>query len=232
MLSGMTPAQWMGIAVLAAAAGSLSGAAVVWNRTAPRAPAPAEPQSAVAERGDVDARLAALEAAISRLEHRSPRVIALPAPAAAEDAGAAPAPVSPTAAAVDDPVFEAAVRDIVQRIDEDRHAERQAERTEKRQAAAERWAASLVEPLHLTDAQKTKLTEIARDLSERSRDALADRDGGADPAPGERRAWRQALRAELEQKLAEVLDPSQLAAYQKLGDDLKFSARRSGRDRR
>lgn len=224
----MTALHWIAVVVLAAAAGAAGGGAVVWRATRPAPAVVAAGPDAPAE--ELTPRVAALEQVVSRLSTQPRVALTLPAPVtAAEPPHAAPAP---SAAVVDDPVFEAAVRDVVQRVEEEQASEHESKLAEQRQAAATRWASGLVDKLHLNEQQQTKVAAIAREFYDHVRDALATPDAGANPSFNDQRTKVRALRTESEQKLGQVLDPSQLANYEKLDDDDKLSSRTAWRNAR
>ncbi|HVJ15976.1 MAG TPA: hypothetical protein VM686_11045 [Polyangiaceae bacterium] len=125
---------------------------------------------------------------------------------------------------VDNPVFEAAVRDLVDRIEEERQSEREVERGERRRQWSEQWTNDLTASLKLNDAQKTKMQEIANQFWERLRE-LRNGDAGASPSREERRAQMGALRDEAESKMAQVLDPSQMSTYKSLEDGQRLGGR-------
>lgn len=223
MAAPLSALQWLGVAVLAAFAGAIGGGAVVWQATRPAAPHVAAEIHAPGD--ELTPRVAALEQTVAHLAAEPRVALTLPTPAAAPPAPSA----APSAAVVDDPVFEAAVRDVVQRVQEEHESEHEAKLAEQRQVAATHWASGLVDKLHLTGEQQTKLVSIAHDFYDHVRDALAVPDGGATPSFGDQRAKVRALRDESEQKLGQVLDPSQLASYEKLDDDDQLSARTAWR---
>ncbi len=224
----MTALHWVVVVALAGAAGAVGGGAVAWRATRPG------PSLVAAEPGnrgeELSPRVAVLERTVSRLAAQPRVALTLPAPVNAADAPR-PAP-APSAAVVDDPVFEAAVRDVVQRVDEEHVSEREAKLAEQRQAAATHWAGALVDKLHLTDQQQTKIAAIARDFYDHVREALAAPEGGTPPSFNDQRAKVRALRSESEQKLGQVLEPSQLASYEQLDDDEKLSTRTAWRNAR
>jgi len=121
---------------------------------------------------------------------------------------------------VDDPVFEAAVRDVVEQFDEERRAERQSRSDERRRQAAERWSTSLGDKLALTEDQKQKVMALATDYANEVRTA---RGSDAEQVSGDE--WRQkaaALREKSEARLTQVLDPVQRKKYDALEEDEKL----------
>jgi len=226
--SPLSALHWLGVVALAAAAGALGGGVVVWKATRPAAPLVAAEPGAPTD--ELTPRVATLEQTVSRLAAQPRVALTLPAPVNSVDAPhAAPAP---SAAVVDDPVFEAAVRDVVQRVEEEHASEHEAKLAEQRTTAATHWASGLVEKLHLNEQQQAKVAAIAREFYDHVRDALAVPDGGATPSFNDQRAKVRALRNESEQKLGQVLDPSQLATYEKLDDDDQLSSRTAMRNAR
>lgn len=144
------------------------------------------------------------------------------------------APGTAPAADVADPVFEAAVRDIMDRAGEEREAERQERRTQLRRQIATRWSEELATELQLTDAQKSKVVEIVNAHFEAMR---AMRDAPPQERPVTRREWRtkmQQMRQQSESKLREILSPGQYEQYQQLdeGDRLGGGFRGRGGRRR
>lgn len=165
----------------------------------------------------------ALEEKVARLSRRPPAVVAMPAPTGAgpHDAGAgSPTPV------IDDPVFEVAVRDIVDRVEEERSSARDVRRDEQRRRMSETWVADLGLELSLTEAQKSKVTEIVTEMFQRLRE-LRNIDAGT-VRRSERVARMRAVSEEAEKKLAGVLDQNQMTAYHALDEDLRLTGRSLG----
>ncbi|APR76522.1 Hypothetical protein A7982_01869 [Minicystis rosea] len=173
--------------------------------------------------GDLSARIATLEAEVSRLQQQRRSA---PPPRAAAEAPAATGEPARARPLVDDPVFESGVRDVLDRIQQERAGEREDRRTQ----AQQRWADRLTEQAGLSDQQKAKVLGIAQDLAEKMR-GLRDPDAGASSPEGFR-AQRDAFRAESEQRLAEVLSPKQMEIYRG-SSDLRIEAGwgRGGRGR-
>jgi hypothetical protein len=219
-----------GVIALAAVVGGVLGGLVSWGVAGARGASPKGVESAGAIAEDADERLAALERRMAQVERRRPFRPATPA----GGTPAAPNPLPPTAAptdpqageppTVDDPVFEAAVRDVVQRVEEERDDDRQIQREGQRQAAAHRWATQLTDKLGLREDQKAKVATVARELYDQMRELFRG-DAGAGVTSEDRREKVRALRKQYEEKLSGVLDPAQLGEYQKLDDDLKLGAR-------
>jgi hypothetical protein len=175
----------------------------------------------------------AIEARVASLE-RSLRALALKdsvarAASPADPAGtgpAAPAPATNVAPLVDNPVFDAAVRDVMDRAEQERNLERETQRAEWRKRTAEEWGSKLGEKLRLTEIQKAKATAIAQSFWDRLRE-LRQADAGP---PLSRDEWRDrvaTLRKTSEAELAQILDHSQLTSYGELDEADKLGSPRS-----
>jgi hypothetical protein len=168
-------------------------------------------------------RVESVEQALRALQSR--RTPPPPRPRAAESGlTAADSIAEPGQAArpIDDPVFEAAVLDVLERAEEDRDSERDVKRNERQRQRAEHWANEVTARLALSPAQAAKILEIqsqlVADLRERRR---ASPDGQFVPRE-ERQAATRALRERAEQQLRELLDARQVAAYDQLEGELKI----------
>jgi hypothetical protein len=135
---------------------------------------------------------------------------------------ASAAPQANDAPLVNDPVFEAAVLDILERAEDDRSSERDVRRTERAHQQAEHWTKELTTRLALSSTQAAKLleirTQLASDLRERRRDVA----GGPFVPREQRRAAVAALRERAERELRKVLEPQQVARYDELEAELKI----------
>lgn len=189
--------------------GVVGGLGAGWIRPREKA-APAIRAAVADEIQELRAEVTALREDVARLSQQRK----------AQSPGA-PTPVTPAAHATgtaardralpDDPVFEAAVRDVVERMQQDRSDERD----ERRAEAARSWADRLAEAAKLSDAQKTKVLGIAQDMIQQMREQR-DADAGAPRGTwGERRA---AMREETDRRLGEVLTPAQMAIYRDSND--------------
>jgi hypothetical protein len=218
---------------LGAVVGGVLGALVTLSVAAPKAAKKGaervEAEAVAQATPDFEGRVAALERAVQRLHQRAllPSSLSSGKPGTADAPGAAPAP-GDSSPVVDDPVFEAAVRDVVQRVEEERDADRELERSERRRQMADEWASGLATTLKLTEQQKVKLGEIATQFFQNLRE-LRNSDAGV-PNREAFRAQIGQLRTQAEAKLGEVLDGSQLQAYQALDEEQRLGAR-PGRNR-
>jgi hypothetical protein len=226
----MRPASWVVPALSAMGGGVVGTLLTLWlalpNKPAKKKSVEQAEVTAVAEAraSDVEERVAALERALGRMNRRSPVAAPSPTLAGSGSAGAADGTSGNAAPIVDNPVFEAAVRDVLERVDQEHESEREAARSEWRQRWADDWVSELGDKLHLNDTQKAKAKQIALDFWQHLRE-LRDSDAGP---PASRDEWRTrmgALREQAEATLAQSLDPSQMDSYRKLDDDKRLGFR-------
>jgi hypothetical protein len=146
--------------------------------------------------------------------------------AAPGEAAAGKAPVADVAPLIDNPVFEAAVRDVLDRAEQERNVERESQRAEWRKQASEEWANGLTEKLRLTDLQKAKALTVATTFWEKLRDL---RQGEAGPPLNrqELRTRMDELRSAAETELSQVLSASQMNSYRELDEASRLGSRRS-----
>ncbi len=126
------------------------------------------------------------------------------------------------------PVFHAAVRDILDQVDEEKRSERDARRAEFMERATNQWTDWLGSELRLTEDQKQDVAEVVRAHHDAMR-ALWERP--EEERPTSRREWREqrnGLREQAEKKLREVLTPAQAASYEKLDEDDRLGGFRGG----
>lgn len=203
--------------------GIVGGATTSWMRSDAPKPA-ASVRHELPDYDDLSMRIEALESQVGRLAQQRWAPAALPTPAQAAPADSTARPANP----IDTPVFEAAVRDVIERMEHDRAEDRAARRTERQTQQAQRWVDRLAGQASLTEEQKAKLVAIAREFQDRLRQGM-ESDGG----PISREEFverRNAARAESEKKLGEVLSPQQMQTY-KESDNLRIDrmARGGGR---
>ncbi len=125
----------------------------------------------------------------------------------------------PDAPIVDDPVFEAAVRDVVDRVEEEQDARREERQSQRREQMATAWARDLEAELGLSEPQREQLQALALEFFESMRGSWQRQDEGADAGVltwAERRAQGEKLREGFQGRLGELLSPAQLARYQAL----------------
>jgi hypothetical protein len=202
------------------------------SRNQPAVVARAEPLAAASAQlptgAPLDGRVDALERSVRALALKESVARAMQA-ATPEAAGTEQPPPADVAPIVDNPVFEAAVRDVMDRAEQERNLERETQRAEWRKRAAEEWGNNLSQKLRLTDIQKAKVIEIANGFWEKLRDARQGADAGPPPTREQRRQQLDALRQGAEAELAKVLDHSQLTSYQELDEASRLGTPRSVR---
>lgn len=172
------------------------------------------------EDGNPD-RISRVEKRLRVLERRSAAATELRryAETLAADDGDGGAPKAPSATVdADDPVFELAVRSVVDRWDEDRRENQRSEWRERGQRMQARQVDNLQRKLTLTDDQKEKIAAIVRAYSERSR-GLWEADAGRPVTPAEWREATEKIRSESEGELKGVLDVEQQRAYEALVEE-------------
>jgi hypothetical protein len=203
--------------------GGMSGTGLMlWMTRSDPEPLPASPVASAESSAELANRLSAVERALTAVERRAQVV-----PTALAEADDTPAPAAPSAVddapvAVGSPVFEAAVLDIIDRAEEDRDVQRSATRDARKQQRSEHWANELAMRLGLTPAQTETLRTIQAELdSELERERRTSSEGPFVPRD-QRRAARQALRQNAEQRLRRSLAPRQQAAYDELDGKLKL----------
>lgn len=170
-------------------------------------------------------RIEALEGAVRSLQRRDQaqlRALAASAPSSGPNS-ARPAEAR---SLVDDPVFEAAVTDVMERVAEQQATERQAQREERQKQRVDHWATELSAKLALTPEQRASLLQIRTSMQEEMQRAF-DADAGAALSREQRRARAREIQATAEARLGAALSGRQLAEYEKLDPELKLSRRGS-----
>lgn len=229
----------LGSAVL----GGLLGGTVVATMASDSSPqergsrsARAEARSAGEEERDVlalEAKLAAMEGRLESLQRQQRSRQALEQYArqlSQSENGKAPdaegnQPANSGTVQAEDPVFELAVRTVLDRVDWEREEEERLVRAQRRSERAERQTELLTERLGLTEEQTERVAAALTAQMDRFR-ALRDRDdasGGRGPAT--RTEWRQRageIREQTEKELSEVLDENQMQGYRAFVEDEGF----------
>ena len=215
-------------ALVGGVAGATASSWLAVGQTEPGAPRTSGSDDGVApERAAVDSsllqRVESVEQALRALQGR--RTGSEPRARAAETGLAQADAVldqSRAAAPIDDPVFEAAVLDVLERAEEDRDSERDVKRADRGRQRAEHWANELATRLALSPEQSAKIlqiqTQLISDLRERRRSAPTEPYVPRE----ERRAATRALREGAEQQLRQTLDARQVAQYDQLEGELKL----------
>jgi hypothetical protein len=117
---------------------------------------------------------------------------------------------------VADPVFEVAVMDIIDRVEEQKEEDRDERRAEMRRQFTDRMSDQLETALGLTVDQKRKLGEVIAQHFDAIR-ALRE----SENRPVTRAEWREridGITGESERKLGEFLSPDQMATYRELDE--------------
>jgi len=223
----MNTGQLVGALGLAAILGGAVGGFVVARmgpaeaqakKEAPGARAARDGEAEADEEGDPEVealrgRIASLDRRISLLTAAFARGQEAPAEGE-EETG-----TNPRSADVADPVFEAAVLDIVDRERERADGERETRRAELRTQRTARVSESLAGTLGLDEQQKAKLAELITGHFDALR-ALRDDENPERPVtPREWREKAQQIEQQLQENLKGVLSSQQLAAYQALDPD-------------
>lgn len=177
----------------------------------------ADPAELQALESKLIGRLEKLERSVRELESGRP-----PALAARKNVAAAAPEQRQTPAPIDDPVFETAVLDILERAEEGRDSERDVRRNERARQRAEYWANELGMRLALSPAQAAKLLDVRMKLDADLRAQRQRQPEGTFVPRDQRRAAADALRESAERELREVLDHRQLTEYENLAPDLKL----------
>ena len=123
---------------------------------------------------------------------------------------------------VADPVFEAAVLDIVDRENERKKSEGKAWRKQLQTETSKRYASELTESLQLSHDQQEQVAAVVADYFERLA-ALRDQDAPSRPAT--RLEWRAAherVNQSIDERLSNILSPAQLASYEALEPEQKL----------
>lgn len=226
----MNTAQLAGALALAAVlGGAVSGFVVTrfGHAEAPRAAKetkdsrrapPQDPDEEAEEEGDSEVealrgRLASLERRVSLL------TAALARGQEAQADGEEEAGTNPRSADVADPVFEAAVLDIVDRERERSDGEREARRAAQRTQRTARVSETLAGKLGLEEPQKVKVAELISAHFDALRALRSDDNPERPVTPREWREKAAAIEQELQENLKGVLSSQQLAAYQALDPD-------------
>ena len=223
-------AQAVVVPGLTAVVGGAIGAVLTFLLLKPSAVTRVQPERTAAvehaepAKSPLDGRIAALERAVQALSLRDS--MARATAKGPSDAGAEKQPSADVAPIVDNPVFEAAVRDVMERAEQERNVEREAQRAEWRKQASEDWANDLTGKLRLTDMQKAKDLAVASDYWDKLRD-LRQGDAGAAPTRQELRARMDELRAAAETELGKVLSPTQMNSYRELDQASRLGTRRN-----
>jgi hypothetical protein len=207
--------------------GGIAGAGVTRLLGPPSGPthsasAPKLEAEAASADATLSARVDALERSVRALEQRMEPVLrAIAISASSNNPDDKPRPKEANSL-IGDPVFEAAVLDVMERAREVRSTERD----RRRQEQVDQWATQLTDRLGLSPAQRTGVLQVRASAAAEIQSLFAD-DAGV---PWDQRAARvETIRGDAENKLSKILDSRQLAEYQKLGPELTMGYRLRGR---
>lgn len=168
---------------------------------------------------DVERRLAALEARVQRLERT--RIALQQAASDGDDEER-----DESGNVIDNPVFEAAVRDVVDRVEGEQEQVRQERRMRRMAAWAKDSASELAESLSLDEAQRAKVQALLKEHFER---IIAERESGRADGGSSRRERFLAAREELDSKIDAVLTPAQRRQATALRENGEFPGTWGGR---
>jgi hypothetical protein len=187
------------------------------RHVAPAAPASAADDSA---ENDLRVRVRSLEQRVSLLTAALAKNGLEPPRGAGEGAEAA------EDADVASPVFEAAVRDILDRVDDEQREERQARRGARMEEGAREISAELAAKLGLSAEQQQKLQEITK---AHFAAFAAMRDEAPENRPKTPEEWRErrnAQRTKTDEAVRALLTPEQMRAYEALPEDERLGGGR------
>jgi hypothetical protein len=187
------------------------------RHVAPAAPATAADKSA---EKDLRVRVRSLEQRVSLLTAALAKN-GLEAPQGAGQEGDAA-----EEADVASPVFEAAVRDILDRVDEEQREERQSRRGARVEEGARDISADLGTKLGLSPEQQRKLQEITK---QHLATLAAMRDEAPENRPKTMEEWRarrDAQKKQTDDALRQLLTPEQMHAYEALPEDERIGTSR------
>lgn len=164
-------------------------------------------------------RVSALESQVARLKREKNAIAALRAYGSAIAARrGAPDAGAPPSSPVDDPVFQAAVEDIIDRT-------RQERRQEQMQRFTQRVSDRLTSQLKLDPDQQQKVAQAIQDYMKQIRDMWENRDADGGLDRNARRQRMQALRKDARTKIAGTLRSDQLDKFQSMDRVLPFGGR-------
>lgn len=222
-------AACFGSALVGGLVGGL-GIASLRPSDAPRVPQKEErrtPSSELAEDvGELEARLAELEDRVASVQNQARSRQALEQVARALAEGEDPEAEKPKSAMrgvvdAEDPVFELAVRSVMDRMEWEKDEERRVNRARRQSERTERQTSLLQQRLQLNDPQSQAVTRALGKQMEQFR-ALRGGDGAEERPRLTRTEWRERateIRKQTESELAEVLNDEQLRGYRTFVED-------------
>lgn len=222
--------SFVSLAIAAVVGGAVGGLAVgLVMRTSEPEPSRSsqrireEPSVTADDDEQLESRVQRLEAQLGEMQRRSAAASAL-----ADYAKVLAANQEPSADAGrglnpvidgEDPVFELAVRSVVDKLETERHNARRAEREQRQVEQAQRQADFFAERLRLNSSERARMEQIIVDQMRAFQNLWrGDADAGQE-RPRSRDEWRErvnAIRQDTEQKLSGVLSSEQMEEYKKL----------------
>jgi phage shock protein A len=134
----------------------------------------------------------------------------------------------PSSVDAEDPVFELAVRSVLDRVDWERDEEQRLVRAQRRSEQANRQTELLTERLSLTPDQAKRVAQALTEQMDRFR-ALREgngENGDGQKRPATRSEWRErvdGIRDETEKNLSGILDDRQLEGYRAFVENEGFA---------
>jgi hypothetical protein len=236
--------RWSHLILAAAGMGAITGgsvAALISREDSPESGTPAAvapvnersstPANATAS-DDVAARLTQLERRVATLQVLQQRLALDRQVKNAERGPAGDTPTAdPNALDVADPVFEAAVADIIERDIERRRVERREQRQQQREQEMARTVSQLSRTLSLAPAQQSELLRLLNEHQGKVSELRENSDPNVDNR-ADLRARFDALAATTEESVLRVLSPQQVDSYRALPRDEQINlGRRNTRSR-
>lgn len=195
-------------------------------------------KSAAKSDGDLLERIETLEGQLSTLRRQTQarqRLSQLAESLGADDAQEGEAAGKPKRADSEDPVFELAVRSVMDRVEWEKDEERKVVRAKRHDDRARRQTSLLTERLGLTSEQADA---VATALIRQMEDFRAIRERSDDPdatRPATRSEWRERIgeiRKKTELALSQVLTEEQMKQYLAVAEEEGIGARGWGPGRR
>lgn len=223
--------------------GAVSGLAVTRLGAEPQAQPARAKKASPDGAAELERRLAQLEGQLSTLRRQQQARTQLRKYAEAlqedvDDAAdqAPPKGNTPISGVVDgeDPVFEMAVRSVMDRVDWEKDEERKTARANRSAERAQRQTELLTQRLSLDSQQSAAVAAALGQQMERFR-ALRDADDDSEPRPVTREEWRQRIgdiRQQTEATLTKLLSEEQMRRYVEIAEEEGIGTRGFGGGRR
>lgn len=175
----------------------------------------------------LETRLAELEGRVSALRRQREAVASLKdyAKAMAEgdtEATGTKQPSAPGVVDAEDPVFELAVRSVMDRVEWEKDEEKKVTRAQRRSERTQRHAELLTERLALSDEQAKAVGAALNKQMETFRKLREEGENGEEERPATRAEWRERvgkIRSQTERELGEILDEEQMKGYRAFAEE-------------